>query len=34
MRTALDRSAVDGDVRAFLEEKLADLAQFLRNRPG
>ena len=34
MRAALDRSAVDGEVRAFLEEKLADLAQFLRNRPG
>jgi hemoglobin len=34
MRIAFDRSGVDGDVRAFLEEKLADLAQFLRNRPG
>jgi hemoglobin len=34
MRSALDGSGVDGDVRAFLEEKLADLARFLRNRPG
>ena len=34
MRSALDGSAVDGDVRAFLEEKLEDLARFLRNRPG
>jgi hemoglobin len=34
MRAALDASGVEGDVRAFLEEKLGDLAQFLRNRPG
>jgi len=34
MRVAFDRSGVGGDVRAFLEEKLGDLAQFLRNRSG
>ncbi len=34
MRVAFDRSGVDGDARAFLEGKLGDLAQFLRNRPG
>jgi hemoglobin len=33
MRVAFDRSGVDGDVRAFLEAKLGDLTQFLRNRP-
>jgi hemoglobin len=32
MRAAFEASSVDGDVRAFLDEKLADLAQFLRNR--
>lgn len=34
MRAALDRSGVEGDARVFVEEKLEDLAQFLRNRPG
>ena len=34
MRAAFDRAKLEGDVRAFLEEKLADLTQFLRNRPG
>jgi hemoglobin len=34
MRAAFDRAGVDGDVRAFLDEKLGDLAQFLRNRAG
>lgn len=34
MREAFDRAGVDGDVRAFLDEKLGDVAQFLRNRAG
>jgi hemoglobin len=34
MRAALDESAVTGGVRTFLETKLADLADFLRNSPG
>jgi hemoglobin len=34
MQAALDRSGVEGDVRVFVEKKLEDLAQFLRNRPG
>jgi hemoglobin len=34
MRVAFDRSAAPPEVRAFLEEKLGDLVQFLRNRPG
>jgi hemoglobin len=33
MRAALDGAAVDGDIRAFLESKLGDLTQFLRNQP-
>ncbi|HEX3769485.1 MAG TPA: cyanoglobin [Polyangiaceae bacterium] len=32
MRHALDRAKVEGDVRAFLEAKLGDLALFLRNQ--
>jgi hemoglobin len=32
MSVAFDRSGVEGDVRAFLEGKLGDLAQFLKNR--
>jgi hemoglobin len=32
MSIAFDRSGVEGDVRAFLEGKLGDLAQFLKNR--
>ncbi len=31
MREALEGSSVEPDVRAFLEAKLGDLAQFLRN---
>jgi hemoglobin len=34
MSAALDRSSIDGEVRDFIEGKLRDLAQFLRNRPG
>ena len=29
MRAAFDRASLEGDVRAFLEEKLGDLTQFL-----
>ena len=32
MRVAFDRSGLDPEVRAFLDAKLADVAQFLRNR--
>jgi hemoglobin len=32
MRTAFDRCGVEGDVRAFLEARLGEVAQFLRNR--
>jgi hemoglobin len=34
MRAALDEAQVEAGVRAFLEAKLGDLAQFLRNRAG
>ncbi len=34
MRTAMDDHQVTGDVRRFLDAKLADLADFLRNVPG
>jgi hemoglobin len=34
MRLALDRSGVEGEVRTFLEARLGDLTQFLRNRSG
>ena len=34
MGAALDRADVEPDVRAFLDEKLADVASFLRNAPG
>jgi hemoglobin len=34
MMHALEESAVDGDVRAFLEARLGDVAQFLRNVDG
>jgi hemoglobin len=33
MRAALDRHGVQGDVRAFLDARLGEVAQFLRNRP-
>jgi hemoglobin len=32
MRAAFDREGVEGDVRAFLEARLGEVAQFLRNR--
>lgn len=34
MRAALDENGVEGEVRSFLERKLADLADFLRNTAG
>jgi hemoglobin len=34
MVRAFDEQGVEGPVRAFLETRLADLADFLRNRPG
>lgn len=34
MVRAFDEQHVEGAVRAFLETRLADLADFLRNRPG
>jgi hemoglobin len=34
MGAALERAGVADDVRAFLESKLGDVAQFLRNRDG
>ena len=34
MRVALAEPSVPADMREFLNEKLADLADFLRNHPG
>ena len=34
MRIAFDQVGVTGDIRAFLETRLGEVAQFLRNRPG
>jgi hemoglobin len=34
MRAALDACDVRGDIRDFLDARLADLADFLRNTPG
>lgn len=34
MRAAFDANGVTGDLRAFLDGKLADLADFLRNTAG
>lgn len=34
MRRALDECKVEGDVRAFVEQRLAEVADFLRNTPG
>jgi hemoglobin len=34
MRAAFDKNQVTGDVRVFLDAKLADLADFLRNTRG
>lgn len=33
MNAALDHPSVDADVRAFLESRFAEVADFLRNRP-
>ena len=34
MTTALDEGAIHGDVRTFLDQRFAEVAEFLRNRPG
>ncbi len=34
MRSAFDECAVNGDVRAYLEARLGEVATFLRNREG
>jgi hemoglobin len=34
MVRALDKQKVEGDVRRFVEAKLAEVADFLRNQPG
>ena len=34
MRTALAHDSIDQSLRVFLEEKLGDVADFLRNQPG
>ncbi len=34
MQRALDARAVSGDIRGFLDQRFAEVADFLRNRPG
>ncbi len=34
MKRALDESGVEGELRAFMEERLGDVATMLRNAPG
>ena len=34
MRTALEHESIAAEMRSFLAEKLGDVADFLRNRPG
>jgi hemoglobin len=34
MQRALDKQQITGDLRAFLEARFAEVADFLRNRPG
>ncbi|UQA60861.1 group II truncated hemoglobin [Polyangium aurulentum] len=34
MRTAMDEVGVPGELRAFLEVRFAEVADFMRNRPG
>jgi hemoglobin len=34
MQRAMDARGVSGEVRTFLDEKFADVANFLRNVPG
>ena len=34
MRAAMEETVIDRDVRAFLDRRFAELADFLRNRPG
>lgn len=34
MRTAMDETNMEASLRAFLETRLAEVADFMRNRPG
>ena len=34
MKRALDESGIEGELRAFMEERLGDVATMLRNAPG
>jgi hemoglobin len=34
MKSALDEEGVQGELRSFLETRLAEVADFMRNRPG
>jgi hemoglobin len=34
MRKAFEMNRIEGDIRSFLDQKLADLADFLRNTRG
>ncbi|AKT36856.1 group II truncated hemoglobin [Chondromyces crocatus] len=34
MKVAMDEVGVEGELRAFLEPRFAEVADFLRNRPG
>ena len=34
MRRALDHDSIDADLRTFLDEKLGDVADFMRNQAG
>lgn len=34
MQAALDKQGVDGPLRAFLDQRFAEVADFLRNQPG
>ena len=34
MRLALAHDSIDAELRGFLDEKLGDVADFMRNQPG
>jgi len=34
MRTAMDEVGLDGELRAFLDQRFAEVADFMRNKPG
>jgi hemoglobin len=34
MQRALDKQKIEGDLRSFLDARFAEVADFLRNRPG